>query len=95
MVGRALQRNCLESCSKNRIARRMKYLGLQAKAKKKFKVTTDSTHSLPVAANLLGCDFSATAPNQKSMSDISYIGADEGWLYLAVVIDLYSRAVIG
>lgn len=61
-----------ESYSKNRVARRMKYLGLQAKAKKKFKVTTDSKHNLPVAPNLLNRDFSATGPNQKWVGDISY-----------------------
>lgn len=84
-----------ELCGKNRVARRMKQLGLQAKAKKKYKMTTDSNHDLPVAANLLNRDFTATAPNQKWVSDISYIWTEEGWLYLAVVIDLYSRAVVG
>jgi putative transposase len=84
-----------EILGKNRVARRMQYLGLQAQAKKKFKVTTDSNHKLPVAENLLNRDFSATSPNQKWATDISYIWTNEGWLYLAVVIDLYSRAVIG
>ena len=84
-----------EMCSKNRVARRMKQLGLQAKAKKKFKVTTDSKHHLPVAPNGLNRDFTAAAPNQKWCGDISYVWTDEGWMYLAVVIDLYSRAVIG
>ena len=84
-----------EICSKNRVARRMKHLGLRAKARKKLKVTTDSKHNLPVAANLLNRDFTTTAPNQKWVGDISYVWTDEGWMYLAVVIDLYSRAVIG
>lgn len=84
-----------EKCGKNRVFRRMRHLGLRAKAKKKFKVTTDSNHNLPVAANLLNRNFSTTAPNQKWVSDITYIWTDEGWLYLATVIDLYSRAVIG
>jgi putative transposase len=84
-----------ETCSKNRVAKRMKYLGLRAKARKKFKVTTDSKHNLPVAPNLLNRDFIADGPNQKWCGDISYVWTDEGWLYLAVVIDLYSRAVIG
>ena len=84
-----------EICSKNRVARRMKYLQLHAKAKKKFKVTTDSNHHLPVAPNLLNRDFSAAEPNQKYVGDITYIWTHEGWMYLAVVIDLYSRAVIG
>lgn len=84
-----------ESCSKNRVARRMKHLGLKARGKKKFKVTTDSKHNFPVAPNLLNRDFTASAPNQKWCGDISYVWTDEGWMYLAVVIDLYSRSVIG
>lgn len=84
-----------EFCSKNRVAKRMKILGLRAKARKKFKVTTNSKHSLPVAPNLLNRDFTTSAPNQKWVGDISYIWTEEGWVYLAVVIDLYSRAVIG
>jgi len=83
------------TCSKNRVAKRMKHLGLRAKARKKFKVTTDSKHNLPVAPNLLNRNFFATAPNQKWVGDISYVWTEEGWMYLAVVIDLYSRAVIG
>lgn len=84
-----------EKSSKNRVARRMKFLGLRAKGKKKFKVTTDSKHNLPVAPNLLNRDFSTRARNQKWCGDISYIWTNEGWMYLAVVIDLYSRAVVG
>lgn len=84
-----------EKFGKNRVFRRMKKLGLRAKGKKKFKVTTDSNHNLPVASNLLNRDFSTTAANQKWVGDITYIWTDEGWLYLATVIDLYSRAVIG
>jgi putative transposase len=82
-------------CGRNRVARRMKHLEIKAKTKKKFQVTTDSKHHLPVAPNLLNRDFTATAPNQKWCRDISYIWTDEVWMYLAVVIDLYSRAVIG
>ena len=82
-------------CSENRVARRMRALGLRAIQAKKFKVTTDSNHSKPVAPDLLEQDFSATAPNQKWVSDISYVWTDEGWLYLAVVMDLYSRRIIG
>jgi putative transposase len=84
-----------ENCSKNRVARRMRHLGLKAKGKKKFKVTTDSKHNFPVAQNLLNRDFTANAPNQKWCGDISYVWTDEGWMYLAVVIDLYSRSVVG
>jgi len=82
-------------CSENRVARRMKELGLRALAKKKFKVTTDSEHSKPIYENVLNQDFTTTAINQKWAGDITYIPTAEGWLYLAVVIDLHSRAVIG
>jgi putative transposase len=82
-------------CSENRVARRMRVLGLRAIQAKKFKVTTDSNHSRPVAPNLIEQDFSAAAPNQKCVSDITYVWTDEGWLYLAVVMDLYSRAIVG
>lgn len=82
-------------CSKNRVARRMQALGLKAIQAKKFKVTTDSTHSKSVAPDLLERDFHAATPNQKWVSDISYVWTDEGWLYLAVVMDLYSRAIVG
>jgi transposase InsO family protein len=73
----------------------MRVLGLQAIQAKKFKATTDSKHSKPVAPDLLKQDFVATAPNQKWTSDITYVRTDEGWLYLAVVMDLYSRAIVG
>ncbi len=77
------------------VAASMRRQELRAKAAKKFKATTNSKHSLPVAANLLQQDFTATAPNQKYVSDITYLWTDEGWLYLATVIDLYSRLVVG
>ena len=77
------------------VAKILKRQGLRAKAAKKFKATTNSKHNLPVAQNLLNQDFSASAPNQKWVGDITYLATDEGWLYLAVVIDLYSRLVIG
>jgi putative transposase len=69
--------------------------GLRAKAAKKLKATTNSKHNLPVAPNLLQQDFSASAANQKWVGDITYLWTEEGWLYLAVVIDLYSRLVVG
>jgi len=80
---------------KNRVAHLMRSEGLRAKAARKYKATTNSNHNLPVAPNLLEQDFSATAPNQKWVSDITYIATDEGWLYLAVVLDLHSRLVVG
>lgn len=77
------------------IADSMRRQGLRAKAAKKFKATTNSRHNLPVAPNLLEQDFTAAAPNQKYVGDITYLWTDEGWLYLAVIIDLYSRLVVG
>jgi putative transposase len=80
---------------RNRIARIMRQEGLRAKGVKKFKATTNSRHNLPVAPNLLQQDFEAVRPNEKYVSDITYIWTNEGWLYLAVVLDLYSRYVVG
>ncbi len=84
-----------ELCSHTRVARRMKLMNLKAIAKKKFKVTTDSEHSKPIYKNVLNRDFYTTSINQKWVSDISYIKTKEGWIYLVVIIDLHSRAVIG
>jgi transposase InsO family protein len=83
------------SASRHRVARIMRDNGWRAKAAKKYKATTNSNHSLPVAPNLLEQDFTAEEPNQKWVSDITYIWTEEGWLYLAVVLELYSRRVIG
>lgn len=84
-----------ECCSQTRVARRMKKMNLRAIAKKKFKITTDSKHNNPVFNNVLDRDFTTTAINQKWVGDITYIDTEEGWMYLAVIIDLHSRAVIG
>lgn len=73
----------------------MKQAGVQVKQRKKYKVTTDSKHKHPVFENLLERDFSPAQPDQVYASDITYIWTQEGWLYLAVVIDLYSRKVVG
>ncbi|EGR0698044.1 IS3 family transposase [Vibrio parahaemolyticus] len=77
------------------IAASMKRQDLTPKAARKFKCTTDSKHKMPVAPNLLAQDFTATAPNQKWEGGITYLATSEGWLYLAVIIDLNSRQVIG
>ena len=84
-----------DRCNRKTVADSMRRQGLRAKAARKFKVTTDSKHDLPVAPNRLGRDFSAEVPNQKWVGDITYLWTDEGWMYLAVIIDLFSRAVIG
>jgi len=82
--------------SRRRICAIMRYLGLEAKIKKRYKInTTDSNHSLPIAPNVLNRDFYASLPNEKYVGDITYIPTNEGWLYLATVIDLYSRKVVG
>jgi len=83
------------ACTRRFISERMKLLGLVAKARRKFKTTTDSKHNKKVAPNLLQQDFTATNINQKWVTDITYVPTSEGWLYLCVFIDLYSRIVIG
>jgi transposase InsO family protein len=83
------------NCNRKTVADSLRRQGLRAKGARKFKATTNSKHNLPVAPNLLQQDFSADAPNQKWVGDITYLWTDEGWLYLAVMIDLYSRKVVG
>ena len=78
-----------------RIRRIRKELGLRCKQVKKFKATTHSKHSLPVAENLLGQDFTATAPNQVWVSDLSYVPTAEGWLYCAAHKDLFNGEIVG
>src|SRR5271169_2577244 len=80
---------------RRRTARLMRENGLRARQKRRFKRTADSHHAWPVAPNLLDQDFAATRPDEKWGADISYIWTREGWLYLAVVIDLFARRVVG
>lgn len=84
-----------ECVGKHRVARIMRLNGWRARAAKKFKATTNSNHRLPVAPNLLRQNFLAHKSNEKWVSDITYVWTEEGWLYLAVVMDLYSRMVVG
>ncbi len=81
--------------SKERVERLMWEHGIRARHKRRYKVTTDSTHNLPVAPNRLNRDFTPSAPNQTWTSDITYLWTDEGWLYLAIVLDLFNREVVG
>jgi putative transposase len=81
--------------SLNRVRRLMKENRIAARHKRKFRATTDSRHSLPVAPNLLGQQFLAKRPDQVWLADVSYVWTDQGWLYLACVLDLYSRAIVG
>jgi transposase InsO family protein len=84
-----------ETVSKKRVARIMREQGVTGQAKPRRRRTTDSNHSLPVAENLVNRDFKVTSPNQLWGSDITYVRTWEGWLYVAVVMDLYSRRVVG
>ena len=81
--------------SENRVARLMRAAQIRAKSARKWRATTKSSHRLPVAENTLNRAFNVTQPNCVWAGDISYVWTAEGWLYLAVVLDLYSRAVIG
>ena len=81
---------------KQRVQRLMQEHGIRARGKRRFRVmTTDSRHDLPIAPNLLNRNFNVSGPNQAWAGDITYIATDEGWLFLAVVIDLFSRRVVG
>lgn len=84
-----------ETVSKARVLRLMKQEGLQSKHCKKFKATTNSKHELAISPNLLQRDFDVQEPDRAYVSDITYIWTSEGWLYLAVTIDLFSRLVVG
>jgi len=89
LVGRDLP------CGRHRVARLMRAHGIRAKQARRFRVTTDSAHGFAVAPNRLGRDFTAAAPNQVWMGDVTYIPTAEGWCYLAVVLDAFSRRVVG
>jgi len=83
------------TCGRHRVARLMQSSGLHGIPKRRFRCTTTSDPRLPVASNRLKRDFTATAPNHRWVSDITYIRTGEGWLYLSVILDLYSRKVVG
>jgi len=84
-----------ERTSRKRVARIMRESGIFSKHKRKFRVTTDSEHRFPVAENHLNREFKAEAPDRKWVTDITHIPTKEGWMYLAVVLDLFSRRVVG
>ena len=83
------------ACSVNFVAQVMREAGIAAKTRRKFRQTTDSNHGLPVAENILDRDFDPDEPNTSWVADVTYIPTREGWLYLAVVEDLFSRRVVG
>ena len=80
---------------KERVQKLMQLHGIRAKGRRRFKVTTDSRHDLPISPNLLNREFTVAEPDKVWVGDITYIATDEGWLFLAVVIDLFSRQVVG
>lgn len=82
-------------CNRKRVARLMRLHAIQARHPRRCKRTTRSDPRLPVAPNLLQRDFSATEPNQKWLADITYLATREGWLYLAVILDAFSRRIVG
>jgi transposase InsO family protein len=84
-----------EQVGRKRVARLMQEEGLEGQRKRRFRVTTDSRHSHPVATNELNRNFTASAPNKVWVTDITYIWTREGWIYLAAILDLFSRRVVG
>ena len=80
---------------RKRVERLMRELGLCARPRRRFRKTTDSQHANPIAPNLLERNFEASAPNQVWVTDVTYVWTYEGWLYLAVIVDLYARRVVG
>ena len=93
-IYRALKKQGV-ACSENRVARLMRLRNLRAKQTESYKTTTKRNKAHPVAPNLLKRDFVAERPNQKWLTDITYIPTQEGWLYLALVLDLFSRRIVG
>ena len=91
---RALRKKCLRVSAK-RVARLMREKGLAGRQKRRFRRTTDSKHSNPIAPNVLLRDFEPEGPNQAWAGDVTYIATGEGWSYLAVLLDLFSRRVVG
>jgi putative transposase len=84
-----------EKCSRSTVERLMRENDIRSKVRKKFKATTDSNHALPVAPNLVKRDFTAKEPNRLWCTDITYLWTDEGWLYLAAIIDVFTRKIVG
>ncbi len=93
-IGKQLLANGVR-VGKGRLRKLVVLHGIQVKTRRKFKATTNSAHRLPVAPNLIARDFSPALPNQVWTTDITYLATDEGWLYLTVMLDLFSRQVVG
>jgi putative transposase len=84
-----------EHVGRKRVARLMKQARLAGRTRRRFRKTADSNHAFPIAPNVLERDFSATAPNQAWVTDITFLWTQQGWLYLAAILDLFSRRVVG
>lgn len=93
-VTKALNKQGIK-CGRNRVARLMLANSIAAKTKRKCKATTNSRHSYPVADNLVNQNFTVDRPNHIWVADITYIPTDEGWLYLAAILDLFQRKIVG
>lgn len=94
-ITKILNKEKNEVVNHKRVERLMKENGLKSKVAKKFKATTNSKHSLPVAENKLNRDFTVDKPNEKMVSDITYLWTDEGWLYIAGIMDLCGQKIVG
>jgi len=94
-IHRDIVNNGLEDCCAETVRRAMLRLGIRSRRVRRYVVTTDSNHDMSVAENLLTRDFSASGPNEKWLADITYLATEEGWLYLAVILDCYSRYIAG
>lgn len=90
----ALRQNSIP-VGKERVRKLMQRHGIRGKGKRRFRVTTDSNHDLPIAPNILARQFAVALPDRVWVGDITYVATDEGWMFLAVVIDLFSRQVVG
>jgi putative transposase len=84
-----------ERVGRKRVARLMRENKLSARTRRRFRTTTDSKHDFPIAPNVLERDFTANAPDQAWVTDITFVSTAQGWLYLAVILDLFSRRVVG
>ena len=94
-ITRILNKENNEDINHKRVERIMKLNGLKSKVAKKFKATTNSKHNLPVAKNILNRDFAADKSNKKMVSDITYLWTNEGWLYIAGIMDLCGQKIVG
>lgn len=94
-ITKMLNKNSDKPVNHKRVERIMNEHGIRSRVAKKFKATTNSNHKLPVAENILNRDFSVDKPNEKMVSDITYLWTDEGWLYIAAVMDLCGQKVVG